>query len=52
VYIFTKEILQARKNRIGARPLLFEIPRHEAWDIDEEIDFRIAEFLARDHHPL
>lgn len=52
MYIFTKEILQVRKNRIGARPLMFEIPRHEAWDIDEEIDFRIAEFLARDSHPL
>ncbi|MDP3244328.1 MAG: acylneuraminate cytidylyltransferase family protein [bacterium] len=46
IYIFTKENLRARKNRIGARALMFEIPRHEAWDIDEEIDFRIAEFLA------
>jgi CMP-N-acetylneuraminic acid synthetase len=25
--------------------LLFEIPRDEAWDIDEEIDFAIAEHL-------
>jgi CMP-N-acetylneuraminic acid synthetase len=24
---------------------MFEIDRMEAWDIDEELDFRIAEFL-------
>jgi CMP-N-acetylneuraminic acid synthetase len=24
---------------------MFEIDRLEAWDIDEEIDFRVAEFL-------
>lgn len=45
VYIFTKDILQARHNRIGERPLMFEIDRNEAWDIDEGLDFRIAEFL-------
>ncbi len=46
IYIFTKEVLLKRKNRIGSNPLMFEIPRREAWDIDEEIDFRVAEFLA------
>jgi CMP-N-acetylneuraminic acid synthetase len=45
LYIFTRSILEARHNRIGERPLLFEIDRKEAWDIDEELDFRIAEFL-------
>lgn len=52
LYIFTKNILQTRKNRIGFHPMMFEIPRHEAWDIDEEIDFRVAELLARDTKPL
>jgi CMP-N-acetylneuraminic acid synthetase len=49
LYIFTKQILQERKNRIGHRPLTFEIDRIEAWDIDEEIQFKIAEslFIAR-----
>ncbi len=49
LYIFTKQILQERKNRIGHRPLMFEIDRIEAWDIDEEIQFKIAEslFIAR-----
>jgi CMP-N-acetylneuraminic acid synthetase len=45
LYIFTEEILKTKKNRIGYNPLLFEIDREEAWDIDEEIDFRVAEFL-------
>ena len=45
IYIFTKDILQERKNRIGKKPLMFEIDRDEAWDIDEEVDFRIAELL-------
>jgi CMP-N-acetylneuraminic acid synthetase len=37
--------LETRRNRLGERPLMFEIDRIEAWDIDEELDFRIAEFL-------
>ncbi len=45
LYLFDRKTLQQRKNRIGERPLLFEIPRNEAWDIDEEIDFIIAERL-------
>ena len=45
LYIFTKETLQLKHNRIGDRPLMFEIERLEAVDIDEELDFRMAEFL-------
>jgi CMP-N-acetylneuraminic acid synthetase len=45
LYLFTKQILQERQNRIGHKPMMFEIDRQEAWDIDEEIDFRVAEFL-------
>ena len=47
LYIFTREILQRKRNRIGDRPLMFEVDRLEAWDIDEELDFHIAEFLYR-----
>jgi CMP-N-acetylneuraminic acid synthetase len=47
-YIFTRANLEARRNRLGERPLLFEIPRLEAWDIDEELDFRIAEILYQE----
>lgn len=45
LYIFTQESLLRRRNRIGERPLLFEIDREEAWDIDEELDFQMAEWL-------
>jgi len=45
LYIFTREILERKHNRIGDRPLMHEIDRIEAWDIDEEIQFQIAESL-------
>ncbi len=45
VYLFTRDSLERHGNRIGERPILFEIPREEAWDIDEEEDFRVAEAL-------
>jgi CMP-N-acetylneuraminic acid synthetase len=47
LYLFTKEILKEKHNRIGNRPYLFEIDRKEAIDIDEEIDFMIAELAHR-----
>jgi CMP-N-acetylneuraminic acid synthetase len=47
LYLFTRESLERRQNRIGERPLMFEIDRLEAWDIDEEIDFQVAGFLYR-----
>jgi CMP-N-acetylneuraminic acid synthetase len=45
LYIFTRQTLEARRNRLGERPFLFEIDAAEARDIDEELDFLIAEFL-------
>ena len=45
LYIFQRSTLEARGNRIGERPLMFETDREEAWDIDEELDFNIARFL-------
>lgn len=45
MYIFTEETLRRKHNRIGDRPLMFEIPRLEATDIDESLDFDVAEFL-------
>ncbi len=47
LYLFTRQTLVARRNRIGERPLMFEIPRLEAVDIDEEEDFVLAEALMR-----
>ncbi|MBW8002723.1 MAG: acylneuraminate cytidylyltransferase family protein [Planctomycetes bacterium] len=45
IYIFSRAVLEARGNRIGEKPFMFEIDSNEAWDIDEELDFSIAEFL-------
>jgi CMP-N-acetylneuraminic acid synthetase len=45
LYIFTRHTLSGRLNRIGERPLMFEMDSAEAWDIDEELDFAITEFL-------
>lgn len=46
-YLFTRQNLLARRNRLGERPLMYEIPRLEAVDIDEEADFEIADLLMR-----
>jgi CMP-N-acetylneuraminic acid synthetase len=51
LYIFTKSTLESNHNRIGARPMLFPIDKHEAIDIDEEIDFRIAELMFLEENP-
>jgi N-acylneuraminate cytidylyltransferase len=47
-YIFTKESFKnAGYKRIGLRPLMFEIDKIEAIDIDEPSDFTIAETLHK-----
>lgn len=47
VYLFTRATLEQRRNRLGERPMMFEIDRAEAWDIDEELDFQVVDLLAR-----
>jgi len=47
IYIFQKETLIERHNRLGYHPLMFEISAVEAWDIDEKLDFVVAETLYR-----
>ena len=47
IYIFTRENLERRRNRLGERPQLFEMDAAEAWDIDEELDFAITDFLMQ-----
>jgi CMP-N-acetylneuraminic acid synthetase len=48
MYIFSKEILLNKHNRIGDRPYLFEIDEIEAQDIDVELNFKVAEFLYKE----
>ena len=45
LYLFSRESLERHGNRVGERPILHELPRDQAWDIDEEIDFEVAEML-------
>jgi CMP-N-acetylneuraminic acid synthetase len=52
LYIFTRQRLLAHRNRLGERPLMFEIDPAEAWDIDDEIDFLIADVLKRKSEAL
>ncbi len=52
MYVFSKEILLRKHNRIGDRPFLFEMPEIEAQDIDVELNFKVAEFLYKEVNGL
>ena len=52
IYMFTKENLEKRQNRLGSNPLMFEMNADEAWDIDNELDFSITEFLMQNKERL
>jgi CMP-N-acetylneuraminic acid synthetase len=45
MYLFTRQTLETRRNRLGERPFMFEMNASEAWDIDEEMDFLVADLL-------
>lgn len=47
IYLFERETLAVKRNRIGERPLLYEIDRAEAFDIDEELDFLMADLMLQ-----
>ena len=47
IYIFEGKSMMERHNRIGLRPYMFEIERLEALDIDEEIDFQVADLIFK-----
>jgi CMP-N-acetylneuraminic acid synthetase len=51
-YIFSKDILMRKHNRIGDRPFMFEIGKDEAQDIDIEIEFKIAEAIYKERNGL
>jgi len=48
LYLFTRDSLLTRENRIGDDPGMYEMDAEEAVDIDYPVDFRYAEFLHRD----
>ncbi len=45
LYLFAPETLRTRGNRIGAKPIMFEIDRLEATDIDDHEGWMLAEAL-------
>ena len=46
LYLFTKRSFRASGARIGKKPLMFEVPKGEAADIDDQNDWDIAEAIA------
>lgn len=47
IYVFDKTSFAATNARIGERPILFEIPKLEAMDIDEKEDWFLANAVAK-----
>jgi CMP-N-acetylneuraminic acid synthetase len=47
LYLFSRKSFAATKARIGCRPLLFETPRAESADIDDQEGWDMAETLAK-----
>ena len=45
VYVFTKEVFETYKRRIGVKPFIKEVAFKEAIDIDNPEDFDLAELL-------
>lgn len=52
LYLFTAESFLSRRHRLGLRPQMFEIDPIEAWDIDNALDFQVAEFLISQQDQL
>lgn len=50
IYLFTQSSVERRENRIGNNPVMFEMEAQEAIDIDEPVDFRMAEFFHKDQY--
>jgi CMP-N-acetylneuraminic acid synthetase len=47
IYIFNRTNLASKRHRISDHSMMFEMDADEAWDIDEELDFSITDFLMK-----
>lgn len=47
LYLYTREVIERTGQRTGENPIMLRIDRGEAVDIDEEVDFLIADLLMR-----
>jgi len=52
LYMFERPTLEERRNRLGARPLLFPLDPEEAFDIDEELDLAVVEGIMAGRRPV
>ncbi len=48
VYLFDRRGFCERRNRLGAKPRMFEVSLPEALDIDDELSFKIAEWIIKE----
>lgn len=51
-YIFSKDSFKSTGQRIGVKPYMYELDKSEALDIDEEIDFMVAESIYRHKYQI
>jgi len=51
LYLFTSESFAAARARIGNRPMLFETPKVESIDIDDQSDWNLAEAVLASRTP-
>ena len=51
IYLFSKQSFKMTGARIGERPVLFEIPKLETVDIDDQDDWHLAEALTKNMDP-
>jgi CMP-N-acetylneuraminic acid synthetase len=47
LYIFTRDSFARTKARIGSKPMMFETPRMESFDIDTPVDWTICEIVSK-----
>ena len=48
ITIISREIMMERKNVVGYNPEFLELDKVEALDVDDELDFKIAEIMYKD----
>ena len=51
LYIFTRTSFLKTNARIGRKPMMFQTPRIESFDLDTEDDWQVAESLAKALYP-
>ncbi|MFT6834907.1 MAG: CMP-N-acetylneuraminic acid synthetase [Francisellaceae bacterium] len=45
VYVFTRELFERTRHRIGDNPLMFSVGHFEGFEVDKEDDYKMAELI-------